>query len=275
MTASKQNETKNEMAVWTPFKGSDLLPASMSMDVASDVDWDEFDDAEDDENFDGEDVKYPRLILLQGMSPVVLSGDVEGARPGLFYNEATGEVLEPPLRVMGLYHHKSRAMFPDPSKPEFKGLETCIARDGTVGTTYGECASCQHSKWVNDKKPLCSAAHNVYVMTPGGIAVLRIGGASYSKGMTEIAKVLGPSKPVRRLYQHPLVVRTKKNTKTLPNGQETTFYTMSLEFDRKVQVPREFMLAARDTKKYIREIFQSGRLLTHSDSDRDSDVSFD
>jgi len=56
----------------------------------------DYGDAADEgkENIKGVDISIPFLAILQPMSPIVVDGTVEGAKPGMIYNTATGELWD-------------------------------------------------------------------------------------------------------------------------------------------------------------------------------------
>lgn len=76
-----------------------------------------------------------------------------------------GENLGEELHVIPLYKHTVASLFPDEEKPEHEGLERCNSLDGKTGSTYGECKTCPHGRYVPGQNSPCNRAIRMYVVT--------------------------------------------------------------------------------------------------------------
>jgi hypothetical protein len=242
-------------SVWTPskFEGTDLLPVLRPP-------------AEDGEplvgrdNVSQRDLILPSLRLLQGMSPEVTQGTVEGARPGLVLHTATQQLLKPPFRVLFVHHSKSNMLIPDVTRdPRHAGLERCISRDAVTGDRYGDCETCRKClDWgPKNERPLGSASQNFVAYTEHGPAMIRFARTSYKAGRTFVSNWMMGSK---NLWAHPVVVRVKQNQKTLPNGQQTTFYTWEPVWQVSDVVPPALRAKALEVYQVADAAFQAGRM---------------
>jgi hypothetical protein len=249
-------------ALWTPskFEGADLLPVLRPPEP----------DAEElvgRENVSQKDLVLPSIRLLQGQSPEVVKNEIEGARAGLILHSGTQTLLKGPLRVLFVHHSKSNLLSPDPTKPEYAGLERCLSRDGVTGDVYGDCEACKKCiEWgprtpqnPRGSKPLGAQSHNFVCMTEMGPAVMRFSRTSYQAGRTFITTWMTGTK---NLWAHPVVVRVKSEVQVLPNGQQSTYFTWEPVWQQSEQVPAAMRLLARQLHDTAEAAFQAGRMHT-------------
>lgn len=248
-------------ALWTPSKfaeGVDLLPVLRPPDP----------DAEEivgRENVSQKDLMIPTIRLLQGQSPEVVKNEVEGARAGLILHSGSQSVLKGPIRVLFVHHSKSNLLSPDPTKPEYRGLERCHSRDGLVGDVYGDCEQCKKcTEWgpktpQNPKgtKPLGAQSHNFVCMTELGPAIMRFSRTSYQAARTFVTTWMTGTK---NLWAHPVVVRIFSEDQTLPNGQKSTYYTWEPVWQISEVVPKAMRELARAMHDTAEAAFQAGRM---------------
>ncbi len=255
----KHDSIIHPVAPWEPsiFEGSDLLPVAAQPNVIEGVPT-----SVGRENVDAGDLILPTLLLLQGSSDAVkeVLKDHHGqqATPGWFMLSTTGEFLEPPLRLLLVQHHRSRALFPQPNKPEYKGLTTCLSRDGEEGTEYGVCQECDHRLWRGKERPVCTEQHNFIAMTPAGPAMMRFGGSSFKaakKFLTAWTMGLG-----KNLFSHPVTVTTSKGMKQLADGSQTSYYHMELRWMLGENTPPNYQRSAYELYKRVQEAWEQGRL---------------
>jgi hypothetical protein len=252
-------------AVWQPkqFEGSDLLPVIRPPDPNAE-------EIVGRDNVSQKDLILPSIRLLQGMSPEVINSEVEGARPGLILHTGSQTVLKPPVRVLFCHHSKSNALLPDPTKPEYAGLERCISRDAVTGDRYGDCATCKRcTEWgprtaQNPKgtKPLGSQSHNFVCMTEMGPAVMRFGRTSFQPARTFVTTWMTGQK---NLWHHPVVVRARSESMVLPNGQQTTYFYWEPVWQVTEVVPPEVRALCRALYDQADAAFQAGRLASTGD----------
>ena len=132
------------------------------------------------ENVDlAKDLKYPRIKLMQKMSPEL--DENEGLRAGMLINSVTLEQVT--QNFIPLLISKSNIFFvprdadkwapilqaiPTINKEDFDGeLSICRAMDAKVGDRFGSCATCPHSKFQGNTAPLCTESINVMVLFDG------------------------------------------------------------------------------------------------------------
>jgi hypothetical protein len=260
-------DKKQEMEVWAPaqpFEGTNLIPVlRQPTDMVTAPGG-----LVGRENTEATDLILPSLQLLQGMSDPV-TDQVEGAQPGKFFLSTSGEVLQPPLRVLIVHHSRSRAMFPQEDDPRTKGLESCVARDAMTGTVYGACDACPHKEWGQGRndKPGCSVSHNFVAMTDRGPAVLRMSKSSFKNAKLFITNWMTSFK---NLWAHPVVVGVKRKTKTLPNGKEAAYFIMDMRWDQREDVPPAFQETAKEFYDQIQVAHEEGRF--GSDDDENSNA---
>ena len=252
-------EQKHDIAVWEPstFGGSDLLPVASPTGGVEGVPV-----GVGRENVEQGDMILPTLLLLQGSSDAVKEAlkDHQGnqATPGWFMLSTTGEFLEPPLRVLLVQHHRSRALFPQANKPEFQGLTLCLSRDGEEGTEYGVCQECDHRLWRGKEPPLCTEQHNFIAMTPAGPAMMRLGRSSFKaakKFLTSWTMGVG-----KNLFSHPVLITAHKGTKQLSPGQSTSLYHMELRWMLGENTPPDYQRSAYELYQRVQEAWEQGRL---------------
>lgn len=254
---------KHEVALWepSPFEGTDLLPtaAGSAAQLVSD------DQGEipvvGRENLEPEDLVLPVLSLLHGNSDPVQKHheDQDGnqAVPGKFYLSSNGYVLKPPLRVLVVQYHKSRALFPKAKDPDQRGLERCLSRDGMMGTKYGSCAGCAYTKWRAEKtRPICDLQHTYVVITQHGPAMIRFSGASAPGGKMFINK-WGHSS--LNLWHHPAKVSVSHGER-VEDGEKLPYLKMEMNWVLAENVPPNVHRMAYDTHTQINEAFEQGRL---------------
>lgn len=261
---SEPERQKHEIALaWTPrtFSGNDLLPL-----VAPPVEGaEEKEELVTHENIDiTTDFVVPQLKLLQGISDEVAQGQ-PGAIPGKFVLTSTGEILEPPLRVLIVFHGRSRALFPNPSRPNTVGLDKCIARDGVTGTRYGDCASCKHKEWPEEKElsPPCSEAHNFVALLPQGPAVLRFGRTSFKAARKFISQVIISGE---NFWQHPTIIRVRQEQRDV-GGKKATYFVMDAGWEVPETVPIGYRKNARESFDKIKAAADAGKLRAGEEED--------
>ena len=245
------NDEPNLPAVWTPspFEGNDLLPVTLGSQQV---------DRTGRENIEAEDLKFPSLTLLQGSSEVVKQG-VEGARAGLFYLSGAEEFFTPPIRVLVCAHTKSRSLRPRPDRPEHDGLQECFSRDAIEGSHYGDCESCPHRQWgENRRRPACSESHNFTVLTPFGPAILRFQSTSIKAAKTFLTAWTGSPDPV---WAHPLIIRTSQRQDQV-NGRPSTTHIMETKWAQRETVPPAAQAAARAIYEQVMSAHERGKFNT-------------
>lgn len=248
------------------FKGTDLLPqlrGGMKLDMPESL-----------YNADAEDFVFPKLILLQGMSPAVTDG-VEGARPGTFLLIPGDRIIKPPFRALLAHHHKSRYFKPIPENPRHKGLKQCISLDAINGTEYGACAQCRLAEWHKDEngkplKPLCALGQNFALLIEdnGPLPVIMRVNLS-NKTNKETAKNILSSMAFRRFeaWERMVIVDAKPEVKVLSSGQQTTYYTTVMRFVLNVPIPQPYLDAGKATFKKVRETYNAGKLTPEQDEE--------
>jgi hypothetical protein len=256
-------------AIWTPskFDGADLLPVLRPVDP-------EAEPLVGRDNVAQTDLVLPSIRLLQGMSPEVVKNEIEGARAGLVLHTGTQQLLKAPLRVLFVHHSKSNLLAPDPTKPEYAGLERCLSRDAVTGDVYGDCATCKKCfEWgpktpQNPKgtKPLGAQSHNFVCMTEMGPAIMRFSRTSFQAARTFITTWMTGAK---NLWAHPVVVRVKSETQTLPNGQQSVYYTWEPIWQQAEQVPKQLRELAHKLHDVAEAAFQAGRMQTTGETEHD------
>ena len=209
------------------------------------------------ENIEASDIILPSIRLLQGMSPVVMQGLAEGARPGRFYSSSTNEVFDGPWRGLLVYHWKSRGMLPDPKKPEYNGLQQCISRNNVEGTVYGDCSTCPHKDWREGEdgknlSPLCSEAHNFALLTDGGMIHLAFRRTALKNVRTFLGNWATGNKT---LWHHPVVF-------TVQQKQEdgNLWYVPSIRWDVKDEVPPNMRALCRMFYDNMKASHEAGKL---------------
>lgn len=252
-------------AIWAPnkFDGSDLLPMSLLRPRQADDD----EPLVGKDNVSTTDLVLPSLTLLQGMSPSVVEQTIEGAVPGRILHTGTQQVFKAPLRVMFVHHSKSNRLIPDPKKDaRTASLQKCISRDAVRGDVYGDCETCRKClDWDNERNapPLGSQSHNFVALTEYGPAMMRFSRTSMKAARQFLTTWTMAQK---NLWAHPVVVRVKSESKTLPDGQKVTYYQWEPVWQLTEQTPK----AVREECKRFYEIadqaFQAGRLAAHDES---------
>ena len=240
----------NLPTVWqpSPFEGNDLLPVNLGATRANTIGRD---------NIEMQDLILPNLSMLQGMSDPVTQG-VEDAKPGRFWLSGAEEVLEGPLRVLICAHTKSRALFPKPERPEHANLNECFSKDGVQGSFYGDCSSCPHKVWGEQRgqAPACSESHNFTVLTPQGPAMIRFSRTSFQAARRLLtAWSLSPNP----LWAHPTIITARQQVKQLPNNKTATFYSMDLKWVQRETVPSHVQAAAQAIYEQISQAHEHGK----------------
>jgi len=242
---TKKTEKTDAVQLWTPseFKGSDLLP--MNATPATEALAVEGVPLVGSENIEQQDLVLPQLSLLQGMSEAVTSEQgPENAKPGRFLHTLTQDIYEPPLRVLLVYHWKSRAMFPKEQDSRFAGVEACMSPDGKVGSVYGSCDECDYTQWgENRQAPMCSEAHNFVAMTDAGPAVLRFSRTSFKAARKFLSGFAMAQAQGKNLWAHPAIVTTKSASKQV-QGKNVTYYMMEVAWQQSEAVPPDWHKAA-------------------------------
>jgi len=203
----------------------------------------------------------PVLKCLQPQAPEVARGQYPDAKAGMLFLTSTKESFAAPAHVLVLQHHCSRALFPNPNNPKTKNLKMCLAPDALKGTEYGYCSECEYANdWgENREPPSCTESHNFVLLTPSGPALIRFNRTSFKAGK-EFESGCRFSVPRKNFWHHPAVVTTTMKTKRLPNGTETTYYEMAINWDRTVVTPEPMQQLARLIFDEIKAAFESGKL---------------
>lgn len=250
-------EKENQITSHQSFQGSDLLPKLLDAQLPSAevVGYD---------NVEPEDMVLPVLKCLQGMSPEVTEHADSGARAGKFFVTSTQRVLEPPVRVLVVQHHRARALFPN-ERNNPKGLERCLSADAIKGSRYGYCSDCEHAEWHDSEPPACSLAHNFIIATEDGPAILRFSRTSLRAGKDFISgcKFSIPSKP---LWAHPAILRAVAATSRI-NGKDVTYYKMSLAWDRDTVTSDPLQAMAKGLYSQVHAAFNAGKLAPADEAD--------
>lgn len=240
-------------AIWQPkpFAGSDLLP----LDLAGRG------DTTGQENIKVEDIVLPTLQLLQGMSDPVTRGE-DGAKPGVFWHNGASVVLPGPLRVLAVAHTRGRALLPKANSARFQGLEMCVSRDMIEGSKYGNCDSCRHKEWgQNRETPLCTESHGFVVMTKYGPALLRIALSNKQNRTTARNLLTSWSFSRKTLWSHPLQIASRQESKDMGPGQKPAiFYTLDLKWLQGEDVPPAVQVAARAIHDQVSRANEAGKL---------------
>ena len=262
----KATNMTEQLALPEDFKGKDLLPAlsgSTQLVPAGDI--------VGYDNVEPEDLVLPVIKCLQGMSPEVMQEAHPDARPGRFFLTSTREAFAGPLRVLVVHHHRSRALFPDSKNPRTASLKVCLSSDALKGTVYGYCSDCEYAEWGEDRSPPpCSLSHNFVIATANGPALLRFNRTSFKAGK-EFASSCMLSVPRKNLWYHPAELRSVVATTKLPNGQEATYYRMSINWMRDVVTPEPMQQEARKLFEQVQAAFSAGKLGSDElDDDRPS-----
>lgn len=247
----------DELIKWAPRAIPDLKHDLFPIAVAAPS----ADDAVGRENIDAEDLILPSLKLLQGMSPEVTQGNIDGAKGGRFYSSLTDEVFDGPIRALLVYHWKSRGLLPDPkNRPATAGLEKCISRDAVEGSTYGLCQGCVHREWNDDGKgPLCGEAHNFALLTPDGIVCM----AFRRTALKEVRKFLTAwSTSTKTLWQHPVIIKVNRQ-----QDGDSVWWTPFVRWDVKDIVPPEMRAACREVHDRIKLTHGAGKLASQEDTE--------
>lgn len=249
-------EKKKELQVWTPereFQGTDLVPELRSGKALAEV---PPGGLVGRENVEPTDLILPSLLLLQGMSAPV-TDQVEGAQPGKFWLSTSGDVLQPPLRLLLVHHSRSRALFPQPKNMRTADLDKCLARDALEGTAYGSCENCKHKKWgERNEPPACSESHNFVAWTNSGPAVLRLAKSSFKAARNFLTTWTMSQK---NMWAHLAIVSVKKQSKVLGDGSQSTYFTMEIRWDQHEDVPFAFQENAIELYAQIQNAHEAGR----------------
>lgn len=153
MPETKWEQIKKEKGV-VPVEGPERALAHLE-----DVDFGGFGDTE----IKPEDLKTPRIVVLNGMSQAVAEGL---GKPGEFYNIGTGRSLGTYMQFIPLGYFSGRLYFKDREL-------VCRSIDRTNGDPGGidasgkpttHCMYCIYSKWNYKTPPECDVVYNYPVM---------------------------------------------------------------------------------------------------------------
>lgn len=245
----------DELQVWqpSPFEGEDLLPVQSVQHAVGPADIEVI----QEEDLEAEDIRLPKLEVLQGTSEVVQSGNVDGAQPGKLYFSGNGTVIKPPARFIVIHRFRGNAMFARTEDPAFEGLETCISRDGKTGTKYGPCELCKKcTEWRGDEPPLGSKTQQFVVWMDSGIGILRV--ALSNKHATKAMRDVMTRKTTtqRNWFAHPMVATVEKHT----NKDDKPFQVIGLKWDESQVVPDDIQRACFEWYGRIVEALKAGTL---------------
>lgn len=253
--------------LWKPstFTGSDLLPpfnAPVKMEKVEPI--------LGRENVSAKDMILPAIKLLQGMSPAVMEGTVEGAKAGLVLHTGTQEIFKPPIRVLLVHHSRSNSLIPDPVKnPATATMKKCLSRDGVTGTEYGDCEKCRKClDWgPNNEPPLGAQSHNFVCITEHGPAMLRFSRSSYKAARQFLT--MWSMTPDKNLWHHPVVIKTKSLQKQLPNGNKSTYFVWEPLWQTAERTPPEVRAVAEGFYHMVEASYQAGKLGSNDEDDSD------
>lgn len=129
-----------------------------------------FDEEQTENDFElvsDEDKGFPRIALMQGLSPLVISGE---ARIGEIAHMGNQKILmkdpSKPLECIPVFYWKSRLYFDEDNNL------LCRSNDAILGhgDPGGECPSCPQKEWDNSVKPAiappCVKCHNFAAILP-------------------------------------------------------------------------------------------------------------
>ena len=249
---------ENKIAVWErpKYEGTDIVPTAETVTALANPQH-----LVGRENIEVEDLIVPTIALLQGQSDAVTSG-VPGAEPGKFQQSNSGEIYEPPLKVLVVHHHKSNAFFPqdqhDAIYPEYKGKESCLSRDGKVGTKHGLCEECRICLdfMDDDRKPPGSHSQVLTVLIPDGPAVIRFGRTSAKPARKFVSNWNFSSK---NLWSHPVHIVVHAETKELPGGKKSTYFWMAPKWVKEEETPQVWQDACLEMYNRIKGAHEEGK----------------
>lgn len=258
----------NVPEVWTPkpFSGSDLLPTAVRPQEVNPY-ADEVVVA--DKATEASDMQIPILKVLQGISDEVVKHQLP---PGVMFLSGRDEIIKPPIRTVIVFHSKSRALFPQPNRPETNGLERCISPNGITGSVYGDCETCQHKEWPRDERgktpegqsPPCSLSNNFVVLTPYGPAVIRYARTSFKAGKDFVGAVLQSG---LNFWHHPVVIDVEQDNKALgSSGKKASYFKLTIDWDKSEIVAGPTREAVKDLWKQVSAAWEKGTM-THTGSD--------
>lgn len=193
---------------------------------------------------DGVRIRPTNIILVQNTTQ-----EAGSARPGQLLDQLSQEVFDEitlvPLRVIN-----NRVMFPPDSFGGPAGEPICRSSDGVYPSPFAKqpqaesCAVCPNSKWVGNKKPVCSERKKLlaiiketslprYIQFSGlGVKVLMSVLETIKQDQIVVFKKTGVVYP---LYGYYFTLRGVKQVST-----KGVFYTPKIENLRKMQDPNEF-----------------------------------
>lgn len=118
-------------------------------------------------NMPQDESSWPRLLLLQGLSDLVKSG--EGRSGGLAHSASghiyTESAAKDPITIIPIFYYFSRIML---APIEDGGGILCQSPDGKFGqgNPGGHCGTCDMSQWIDRDPPACAAVHNWVSLIP-------------------------------------------------------------------------------------------------------------
>ncbi len=264
----------NELVEWEAreFDGTDLLPSAAVEQADLLPAGPEDVPIVGDESVTEEDISPPSLVLLQKSSPAI-DEEVPGAVPGKFLHTATNDVFDAPLRTVIIHYSKSARLKVDPTKPEFAGKEDCFSRDGISGDKYGLCEECGLcSKFgENGERPLGARSHVFIALLPQGPTFIRFRRTSYKHGNNFITAWKTGFKQ-KNLWAHPVILFTKKETGTAPDGSPTSWFELKMAWDQKERTPDVWQRKAYELWQQFDQASSQGRLRVDVGEDLEGDL---
>jgi hypothetical protein len=165
------------------------------------------------------DVKMPRLMQAQGLSPQItgLNQEVEKIKlleMGQFFNSMTGRIYGDSVTVVIANYGKSRFLKADGENQ----ISSCFSPNSIDGGIHSAtCAVCPHNKWDGSKAPQCNLSMNYMLLVADGDDVgdevlLSLKSAKLAIGKIWNTKVKASAKP---LYAFKYTL-----TKSIANGTD-------------------------------------------------------
>lgn len=200
-----------------------------------------------DAQVEANDFLVPALKVTQGMSDEVKAGK---CRPGKFWDPYQQKEIDPPLRAIVVFYHKTRYKRAD------QGTEMCMSMDMIEGTRYGECKECEFAKWT-DKPPLCAQSHCFVMMSENGPLVLRM-----RKKSEKTAKQFITQKQTsqQNWWAFPVVLDIKVEHGQDAGGRPADYFAPTITWDKTQPTPEELRKMARSYNAMLAEAQAAGRL---------------
>lgn len=207
------------------------------------------------------DIKYPRVKLMQKMSPEL--DENEALRAGMMVNSVTLEQVG--ANFIPLMISKSNIFFvprdadkwapilqaiPTINKEDFEGeLAICRAMDAKTGDRFGNCATCPYSKFHGKNAPLCTETINVMVLFDGDFlpSIISFSVTSLKHGKNFINLALMKSMREGSLFASKYKWTAKKNSNAKGDWYELTVQPIAEKpSEEELAFAREMYLMVKD-----------------------------